>query len=94
MGGAPGEAYANALKFTGMRPEHVLAPESIQNSVDARASDKVRVRFGHVKIARARKADFIAAAGLKDLAARAGQLELTGTHCLSTLDSPTAPLSL
>ena len=35
MGGAPGEAYANTLKSTGMPPEHVLAREAIQNSVDA-----------------------------------------------------------
>ena len=35
MGGAAGEAYANTLKSPGMQPEHVLAREAIQNSVDA-----------------------------------------------------------
>ena len=45
MGGAAGEAYANTLASPGMQPEHVLARESIQNSVDAGNGDKVTVRF-------------------------------------------------
>jgi hypothetical protein len=46
MGGAAGEAFANTLKSPGMHPEHVLAREAIQNSVDAGlAGAKVEVHF-------------------------------------------------
>ncbi|MCV2420169.1 hypothetical protein [Paucibacter sp. DJ2R-2] len=45
MGGAAGEAFANTLKSPGMLPEHVLAREAIQNSVDAGSGAKVEVRF-------------------------------------------------
>jgi hypothetical protein len=41
MGGAAGEAFANTLKSPGMHPEHVLAREAIQNSVDAGLSSNV-----------------------------------------------------
>ncbi len=65
MGGAAGEAYANTLKSPGMQPEHVLAREAIQNSVDAAVEgEKVRVSFRHVRLTGAEKAAFVDAAGL------------------------------
>jgi hypothetical protein len=77
MGGAAGEAYANTLKSPGMHPEHVLARESIQNSVDAQIEgEKVMVRFRHKLITGAAKDSFIESAGLSDIATRADQLEL------------------
>lgn len=63
MGGAAGEAYANTLKSPGMQPEHVLAREAIQNSVDAGLDgEKVRICFRHVQLANAAKAAFVEAA--------------------------------
>ncbi len=93
MGGAAGEAYANTLKSPGMHPEHVLAREAIQNSVDAGLGSKVTVRFRASAIAGAKKKDFVEAAGLADIASRAAALEL-GPNCLQTLDKPRAPLRL
>jgi hypothetical protein len=94
MGGAAGEAYANTLKSPGMHPAHVLARESIQNSVDAGfGSAKVAVKFRATALLNTAKKNFIAAAGLEDIAARAAALEL-GPNCLATLDKPKAPLSL
>ena len=62
MGGAAGEAYANTLKSPGMPPEHVLAREAIQNSVDAGIdSAKVLVRFRATAITGAAKAAFVGA---------------------------------
>ena len=95
MGGAAGEAYANTLKSPGMHPEHVLAREAIQNSVDAQIEgEKVMVRFRHKAITGAAKASFIEAAGLSDIDARAQQLELPTPNCLATLGKPKTPLSL
>ena len=66
MGGAAGEAYANTLKSPGMQPEHVLAREAIQNSVDAGLDgEKVRICFRHVQLANTAKTVFVEAAGLK-----------------------------
>jgi hypothetical protein len=95
MGGAAGEAFANTLKSPGMHPEHVLAREAIQNSVDAGLSgQKVEVRFRATVVSGAKKASFVAAAGLKDIAARARELQLAGLTCLSTLDKPRTALQL
>ena len=82
MGGAAGEAYANTLKSPGMHPEHVLAREAIQNSVDAEIEgQKARVCFRHKRLINSAKAAFIEAAGLNDLAARAEALELPAPNC-------------
>jgi hypothetical protein len=63
MGGAAGEAYANTLKSPGMRPEHVLAREAIQNSVDAAIEgEKVRVCFRHLLLNGSSKIAFVEAA--------------------------------
>ena len=70
MGGAAGEAYANTLASPGMPPAHVLAREAIQNSVDAGNGNKVAVRFRSDSLSGARKATFVEAAGLADVAAR------------------------
>lgn len=95
MGGAAGEAYANTLKSPGMHPEHVLAREAIQNSVDAQTEgEKVMVRFRHRLITGAAKAEFAEAAGLSAIAARADKLELSTPNCLQTLTKPKTPLSL
>jgi len=95
MGGAAGEAYANTLKSPGMHPEHVLAREAIQNSVDAELEgQKVRVCFRHKRLINSAKTAFIEAAGLSNLAARADALELPAPNCLPTLDKPKTPLSL
>ncbi len=60
MGGAAGEAYANTLKSPGMQPEHVLAREAIQNSVDAGLEgEKVRVVFRHKLLTGSAKAEFV-----------------------------------
>lgn len=94
MGGAAGEAYANTLKSPGIQPEHSLAREAIQNSVDAGlGSAKVAVHFRASAITGARKKTFVEAAGLADIALRADALEL-GPNCLQTLDKPRAPLNL
>ena len=94
MGGAAGEAYANTLKSPGMHPEHVLAREAIQNSVDAGFGSKVAVHFRASAITGAKKKTFVKHAGLGDIAARAKALELAGPNCLKTLDKPHAPLRL
>lgn len=95
MGGAAGEAYANTLKSPGMQPEHVLAREAIQNSVDAGLEgEKVRVCFRHVLLTGAAKAAFVDAAGLADMTPRVSHLELASPNCFSALDKPRTPLSL
>ena len=95
MGGAAGEAYANTLKSPGMQPEHVLAREAIQNSVDAGLEgEKVRICFRQVQLTNAAKATFVEAAGIKHIAERVGELELAIPNCLTTLDKPRTPLSL
>ena len=95
MGGAAGEAYANTLKSPGMQPEHVLAREAIQNSVDAGIEgEKVRVCFKHVLLAGAAKAAFVEAAGLGNMTTRVDHLELASPNCFATLDRPRTPLSL
>ncbi|CAN7487180.1 hypothetical protein [Variovorax paradoxus] len=94
MGGATGEAFANTLKSPGMLPEHVLARESIQNSVDAGVESlKVVIKFRARSLVNSEKKNFVAAAGLSDIAARAKLLELP-PNCLSTIDKPKTPLSL
>lgn len=94
MGGAAGEAYANTLKSPGMHPEHVLAREAIQNSVDAGFGSKVAVRFRASVITGAKKTAFVEHADLRGIAARAQALELAGTNCLQSLDKPKTPLRL
>lgn len=95
MGGAAGEAYANTLKSPGMHPEHVLAREAIQNSVDAGLEgEKVLVRFRHRELTGKEKEAFIEAAGLSDIAERADKLELAGPNCLAKLGKPKEKLSL
>jgi hypothetical protein len=94
MGGAAGEAYANTLASPGMPPAHVLAREAIQNSVDAGTGSKVAVRFRSDTLSGARKATFVEAAGLAEIAARAEELKLTGPNCLHTLDKPRAHIPL
>jgi len=96
MGGAAGEAYANTLKSPGMRQEHVLAREAIQNSVDARKEQdgKVLVRFVFRSIRGSAKKEFVQFAGLEDIAARADVLELPTPNCLSVLGTPSKPLTL
>jgi hypothetical protein len=94
MGGAAGEAYANTLKSPGMHPEHVLAREAIQNSVDAGIGAKVAVHFRAAAVTGAKKKEFVEAAGLTDIASRAGALELAGPNCLQTLGKPSTPLRL
>lgn len=94
MGGAVGEAYANTLASPGMPPAHVLAREAIQNSVDAGNGKKVAVRFRSDSLSGARKATFVEAAGLSDIAARTEELKLTGPNCLHTLDKPRVAIPL
>lgn len=94
MGGAAGEAYANTLKSPGMQPEHVLAREAIQNSVDAGLPDeKVEVRFRATAITGTKKKAFVEAAGLAQIASRSSALELA-PNCLATLDKARTPLKL
>src|SRR5437588_8502415 len=96
MGGAAGEAYANTLKSPGMRQEHVLAREAIQNSVDARKErdGKVLVRFRSVSLRGAAKKQFVQAAGLEEIAERADGLKLPTPNCLSSVSTASKPLSL
>lgn len=94
MGGAAGEAYANTLASPGMPPAHVLAREAIQNSVDAGTGSKVAVRFRSDSLTGTRKATFVEAAGLSDIAARAQELKLTGSNCLLALDKPRSAIPL
>lgn len=96
MGGAAGEAYANTLSSPGMRPEHVLAREAIQNSVDAATTDarKVHVRFLARQLSGKAKSEFADAARLSQVADRAGVLELPQPHCLDSLGERDKPISL
>ena len=94
MGGAAGEAFANTLKSPGMLPEHVLAREAIQNSVDAGSGAKVEVRFRASVIKGAKKSAFVQAADLGRIAERSKELMLSGPNCLATLEMPQKELSL
>src|SRR5882762_4827122 len=95
MGGAAGEAYANTLRSPGMYPEHVLAREAVQNSVDAGiVGSKVAVHFRASAITGAKKQIFVEATGIEEIAVRAGALELVGPNCLQSLDKPRTPLQL
>ena len=94
MGGAAGEAFANTLKSPGMLPEHVLAREAIQNSVDAGNGAKVEVRFRASVVKGAKKTAFVQAADLGRIAERSKELMLSGPNCLATLDKPQKELSL
>lgn len=95
MGGAAGEAYANTLKSPGMQPEHVLAREAIQNSVDAGlGSPKVTVRFRQLSLKGKAKAEFVHAAELGGQAVRSEALELASPNCLETLDALNKPIEL
>jgi hypothetical protein len=95
MGGATGEAFANTLKSPGMQPEHVLAREAIQNSVDAGIEgQKVSVVFRQVLLTGNAKANFLEAAGLDSIANRAEQLDLAEPNCFATLEKPRAALPL
>ena len=95
MGGAAGEAYANTLKSPGMQPEHVLAREAIQNSVDAGlGSPKVTVRFRQRSLKGKAKADFVQAADLGVQEVRKSALELSSPNCLESLSSSSKPLEL
>ena len=77
-----------------MAPEHVLAREAIQNSVDAGYGAKVDVRFRSSAVSGAKKAAFVEAAGLDQIAARSKELKLAGPNCLATLDKPRAAINL
>src|SRR5690349_21393461 len=89
MGGAAGEAYANPLKSQGMHPEHLLAREAIQNSVDASlGNQKVLVRFRSKALTSTAKMHFIDATGLNEIAVRLPELDLQSQNCLETLDKP------
>lgn len=94
MGGAAGEAFANTLKSPGMLPEHVLAREAIQNSVDAGNGAKVEVRFRASFVKGAQKTAFVQAADLGRIAERSKELMLSGPNCLSSLDKPQKELCL
>lgn len=94
MGGAAGEAFANTLKSPGMLPEHVLAREAIQNSVDAGNGGKVEVRFRSSVVKGAKKAAFVQAADLSAIAERSGELMLAEPNCLATLEKPQKELRL
>lgn len=94
MGGAAGEAFANTLKSPGMLPEHVLAREAIQNSVDAGNGAKVEVRFRASVVKGAKKTAFVQAADLGRIAERSKELMLSGPNCLATLDKPQKELCL
>lgn len=95
MGGAAGEAYANTLKSPGMQPEHVLAREAIQNSVDAGlGAPKVTVRFRQRSLKGRAKAEFVHAAELNVQSVRSEALELSSPNCLETLNASSKPLEL
>lgn len=95
MGGAAGEAYANTLKSPGMQPEHVLAREAIQNSVDATINGaKARVVFRRRVLTGRAKDDFVKDSGLEDIAKRADELELPRPNCFENLDKPRKDLVL
>ena len=94
MGGAAGEAFANTLKSPGMPPEHVLAREAIQNSVDAGTGAKVEVRFRANVVKGAEKAEFVQAADLGHIAERSKELLLSEPNCLASLNKPDVELRL
>lgn len=94
MGGAAGEAFANTLKSPGMLPEHVLAREAIQNSVDAGNGVKVKVRFRESAVKGVKKTAFVQAADLGSIAERSKELSLSEPNCLATLDIPQKELCL
>ena len=96
MGGAAGEAYANTLKSPGMQPEHVLAREAIQNSVERRHRwrQSAGVLSTHQARRRRQKRLRRLELGLNGIAARAAELELASPNCLTTLDKARTPLSL
>lgn len=95
MGGAAGEAFANTLKSPGMIPEHVLAREAIQNSVDAgNEGAKVEVRFRASVIKGTKKTAFVEAADLSRIAKRSEALMLNEPNCLAALEKPQKELSL
>lgn len=94
MGGAAGEAYANTLKSPGMQPEHVLAREAIQNSVDAAVGGKVRVCFRQRQLTGAAKRTFATAADLAGIAERVNVLQVSPDNCLAALEKSRTPLSV
>jgi hypothetical protein len=96
MGGAAGEAFTNTLASSGMPPAAVLARESIQNSVDARAGGdaKVAVDFVAKQLSGNEKAAFAKAAGLIGLRERVSVLGLKDPNCLALLTDAKAPLKL
>jgi hypothetical protein len=75
-----------------MRPEHVLARESIQNSVDAGRPDsqKVLVRFRTARLIGAARARFTDVAYLSQLAERVKALQLQGPNFLEALSGRNA----
>lgn len=93
MGGAAGEAYANTLKSPGMQPEHVLAREAIQNSVDAGTGAKVEVYFRESALTGAKKKTFVDAADLETIAARYAALQFA-PNCLMSLNKSKIALKL
>ncbi|MGK5024210.1 hypothetical protein [Janthinobacterium sp. RB2R34] len=93
MGGAAGEAYANTLKSPGMQPEHVLAREAIQNSVDAGTGAKVEVYFREISLTGAKKKTFVDAADLGAIEARNAALQFA-PNCLISLNKSRTPLRL
>ena len=94
MGGAAGEAFANTLKSPGMLPEHVLAREAIQNSVDAGSGGKVEVRFRASVVKGTKKEAFVQAADLGSIAERSEELMLSEPNCLTTLGKSQKELRL
>jgi hypothetical protein len=95
MGGAAGEAYASGLMSAGMQPEHVLAREAIQNSVDATNNGaKARVVFRRRVLTGAAKAAFVKDSGIEDIARRVDELQLPKPNCFESLDKPRTELAL
>lgn len=96
MGGAAGEAYSNILESSGMHPAGVLAREAIQNSVDAKHPDvdKVSMNFIAQAVIGDRKAAFIRAAMLDEIAARRSSLKLRSPNCLESLEDSATPVHL
>lgn len=96
MGGAAGEAFTNTLISSGMNPAAVLARETIQNSVDARAQPdaKVAVDFVCKALVDNEKFAFVTASGLSALTARSSSLALREPNCLAALSDGKVPLNL
>lgn len=95
MGGAAGEAYSSGLMSAGMQPEHVMAREAIQNSVDATNNGaKARVVFRRRVLSGGAKAAFVKDSGLEDIAKRVDDLQLPKPNCVENLDKPRKELSL